>query len=176
MTLEWYRTTTEENATDYLEKAADFCQRSDQQHKWKWVALSLHGALYGFAICALVGTDPDRVVTYSKKKGKLVRRLISFPVALERCQGKSYMHQYVDSKVLKLSKDEKWAIEKLTDTLRNNFTHFTPKFHSIEVSGMPQIVGHVSRVINFLAFESGNLRLLSGSLKGRIRKALAKLE
>lgn len=176
MTPEWYRTSTEENATDYLEKAADFCQRSDQQHKWKWVALSLHGALYGFAICAITGTDPDRAARYAKKKGRKVRKLISFPEALRRCQDSHYMKQYVDSQVLELSENEKWAIEKLTDTLRNNFTHFTPKFQSIEVSGMPQIVGHVSRVINFLAFESGNLRLLSGSLKGRIRKALAKLE
>jgi hypothetical protein len=86
------------------------------------------------------------------------------------------MHQYVHSKVLKLRKDEEWAIEKISQTLRNSFEHYLPKFWSIEVSGMPRIIKDVSRVIRFLALESGNLVLLREEEQNRIEKALAILE
>jgi len=86
------------------------------------------------------------------------------------------MHQNVQSKVLQLSEDEKWAIEKISRTLRNNFEHYLPRLWSIEVSGMPLIVRHVSRVIRFLALESGNFRLAGETELNRIRKALAVLE
>ena len=171
----WLRVTTEENAIDFLEKAAEFFQGADD-FKWKWVSISLHAALYAFAICAIRGTDPDRVAIYGEQKGKQVRRLIGFPEALSRCQQKAHMHQYVHSKVLNLSKEEKWAIEKISQTLRNSFMHYVPKFWSVEVSGMPCIVGHVCRVIGFLALESGNLPLLGDSGENRIRRALAILQ
>jgi hypothetical protein len=171
----WLRVTTEGNAIDFLEKAAEFVGRSDD-YKWKWVSISLHAALYAFAICAIRGTGPDRVAVYRKEKGKQVRRLIGFPEALKRCQQEEYMHQYVHSKVLKLRKDEEWAIQKISETLRNSFQHYLPKFWSIEVSGMPRIVKDVSRVIRFLALESGNLPLLEESGENRIRRALAILQ
>lgn len=175
MAEKWLRVTTEENAIDFLEKAAESIERADE-YKVKWVSICLHAALYAFAICALQGTDPDRVAHYSKEKGKPVRKLIGFPKALRRCQKEECMHLYVQSKVLKLSDDEKRAIEKISRTLRNSFEHYLPMFWSIEVSGMPGIVRHVSRVIRFLALESGNLVLLSGDQKKRIEKALATLE
>lgn len=174
MTEKWLRVTTEENAIDFPEKAAEFIERTDE-YKWDWVSISLHATLYAFAICVLRGTDPDRVATYGKK-GKSTRGLIGFPKALERCQHEEYMHQYVQSKVLKLSEDEKWAIEKISRTLRNNDEHYLPRLWSIEVSGMPLIVRHVSRVIRFLALESGNFRLAGETELNRIRKALAVLE
>jgi len=175
VTGRWLRVTTEENAIDFLEKAAEFVGRSDD-YKWKWVSISLHAALYAFAICAIRGTDPDRVAVYGKEKGKQVRRLIGFPQAIKRCQQEAHMHQYVHSKVLKLRKDEEWAIEKISQTLRNSFEHYLPKFWSIEVSGMPRIIKDVSRVIRFLALESGNLVLLREEEQNRIEKALAILE
>jgi hypothetical protein len=63
MTEEYVRFSEESNALDYLEKTVEFIRRVDTNPTdWKWVTLSLHGALYGFMICALKGTDPDRVV------------------------------------------------------------------------------------------------------------------
>ena len=170
----WLRITTEQNAIDFLEKAAEYTERADD-YKWKWVSICLHAALYGFAICALRGTDPDRVATCGKK-GKSRRRLIEFPEALKRCQQDVYMHQYVHSRALELTGDEKWAIEKISRTLRNNFEHYLPKLWSIEVSGMPLIVRHLSRVIRFLALESGNFRPGSRAEQNRITEALAVLE
>lgn len=170
----WLRITTEENAIDYLEKAADFIECSDR-FKWKWVAISLHAALYAFAICALYGTNPDCVLS-ERNKRSMGRSLISFREALRRCQQSTHMLFWVQSKVLTLNSNEKWAIDKLSQTLRNNFEHYQPKFWSIEVSGMPLIVKHVCRVIRFLALESGNLRAVPVTEQRRMKSALAILE
>jgi len=170
----WLRITTEENAIDYLEKAADFIQGSDK-FRWKWVAISLHAALYAFAICALYGTNPDCVLS-ERKKRTMGRNLISFKEALGRCQQSSHMLFWVQSKVLTLSSDEIWAIDKLSQTLRNNFEHYQPKSWSIEVSGMPLIVKHVCRVIRFLVLESGNLRAVPLTEQRRMKRAFAILE
>ena len=166
----WLEMTIEENAIDYLEKSADFIQREDP-YKWKWVSISLHAALYAFAICALRGTDPDRV-TIGRKK----RKLIDFPEARERCQRDEYMLLYADSKTLVLSKDEEEAIEKISQALRNNFIHFSPMLWFIETSGMPLIVRHCCRVVRFLVFESGNVRLNGDEKRIRIQSALSILE
>ncbi|HWR90533.1 MAG TPA: hypothetical protein VN260_09745, partial [Dissulfurispiraceae bacterium] len=76
------RLTEETNALDYLEKAASFIRETEQNGlAWKWVVLALHGALYGFAICASQGTNYENV-TKVTKKGE--RKLISFDKALQR--------------------------------------------------------------------------------------------
>jgi hypothetical protein len=65
------------NALDYLEKA--YAALQGVQHRpeeWKWVVIGLHGALYGFAICALQGSNWEMVTEGQKK------RLIAFDEAL----------------------------------------------------------------------------------------------
>ncbi len=77
--LKWLRFTEETNALDYLEKAYFFIQETENNHTaWKWVILSLHGALYGFAICALKGTNPERVTDF-KRKNKRTHKLSNLP-------------------------------------------------------------------------------------------------
>ncbi len=144
------------NAIDFLEATAHFLETIPDETKWKWVSISLHGALYGFAICALQGTNPERV-TCKDEKGKIW--LISLPKALRRCQNQRWMGLYTNSKALTLSDDEKWAVENLRTTLRNNFAHFQPRSWSVEITPMPDIVNHVLRVVEFLALESGNTML-----------------
>ena len=160
----WWRINEEENAVDYLEWAARFVV-SDNPNRWKWVVIALHGALYGFAVCAIQGTDPDRVKT---KDGKL----ISLQEALRRCQNSEYMLQFDQSKVLCLTDEEKDAIHRLSQNFRNRFVHFRPKLWFIEISGMPHIVSRVARVVHFLALESGNV-WLTPEQRGRVGAALA---
>lgn len=78
---EFFRIDETENAVDYLEKAGAF-HASRDPNRWKWLVISLHGALYGFAICAIQGTDPSRVTEVTKRGEKL----ISLDEALKRCQ------------------------------------------------------------------------------------------
>jgi hypothetical protein len=160
----WYRTDEKENAIDFLEVAAGFYTGS-HRHKWKWVTITLHGALYGAAILAIVGTDYDRVCNGKK--------LISMWEALRRCKNGAYMLQYAGSKRLVMSDGERSSIDKLSDAFRNNFEHFIPKLWSIEVALFPGIVKDVSRTIRFLLFDSGNVRLTPSQRKravGALRK------
>jgi hypothetical protein len=48
------------NAANYLESAAQFLQRDDD-FKWKWVAIAIFHALYGFSIVALEDGYPERI-------------------------------------------------------------------------------------------------------------------
>ena len=87
----WLRLSEETNALDYLEKAARFIRETEQNRlAWKWVVLALHGALYGFAICACQGTNYENV-TVRTKSGEL--KLIPFGKALDRCQDPE-LHEY----------------------------------------------------------------------------------
>ncbi len=74
---EKYLSLTEEtNALDYLEHAyQSVIETEKKKMAWKWVIIALHGALYGFAICALKGTNWERV-TFRTKNG--IIKLISF--------------------------------------------------------------------------------------------------
>lgn len=147
----WLHLDETENAIDFLEATARFLETIPDETKWKWVSISLHSALYGFATCAIQGTCPNRVTKNDK--------LISIQEALKRCQKQRWMGQYTNSKVLTLSDDKNWAIENLRATLRNNFAHFKPRSWSLEITPMPDIISHVLRVIEFLALESGNTML-----------------
>ena len=147
------------NALDYLEKAYDYIQQTGSDPMaWKWVVIALHGALYGFAICALQGANPDRV-TFKTKKG--AAKLISFDEALARSQDPGWMGIFVISKPLRLNSEQKDSIRRLKKTLRNNFEHYIPKHEALDLLGMPQITKDVLDVIGFLTFDTGNCDLTS---------------
>jgi len=148
----------ESNALDYLEKAYHFIQKVDRNpNDWKWVIIALHGALYGFAVCACRGTDPHNVTFKSKNSEKL----ISFDEALQTCQDPKIMKMTTLSKHLELSSKQKESIDILKKTIRNNFEHFIPKTWYIEIHGFPQIAIDVLDVIRFLALEAHNYSHLS---------------
>ena len=164
----WLHLDETDNAIDFLEATARFLETIPDETKWKWVSISLHGALYGFAICAIQGTSPKRVT----KKGDIW--LIPMREALKRCQSQRWMGQYTNSKVLSLSDDEKCATEKLRQDLRNNFAHFKPGSWSLEITPMPDIISHVLRVIEFLVLESGNI-MLDGEQVNRVKHAAKRI-
>lgn len=163
----WLETSEENNALDYLDKAYKYIQLAQSDvSEWKWVVLSLHGALYGFAICALQGTNYERVIRYTKKG---MQRLIGFSEAINRCQDSEYMQMYVFSKELRLTESQKVSVRKLNDLLRNNFQHYIPKTWCIEVHGMPAIALDVLTAIRFLALETGNWVDLTPTQKRRVK-------
>ena len=150
------------NSTDYLRQAVRFLDEVDNDPMmWKWVVIALHGALYGFAICACKGTNPERVTLKPKKEKASKKqnrpRLITFDQALERCQDPNVMGLYCDSKPLVLDTNQEKAMDMLKQVLRNEFEHFIPKVWSIELLGMPAIAYHVLIVIRFLALDTGNV-------------------
>jgi len=156
----------ESNALDYLAKACNFIEASEGDPvAWKWVVIGLHGALYGFAVCALKGTDANSVVTHTKKGD----RLISFGEALKRCQDPEEMCMTVMARALELSAPQRTSIDLLRNLLRNNFEHFVPRGWSIEIHGMPQIAMDVLDAIQFLALDSGTYVSLDDEQQEMIR-------
>ena len=151
------------NAIDYLEKALSFIKETEHDlMAWKWVVISLHNALYAFAICACAGSNPYLVAPISKSgKNAGKQQLISFGKALEYCQNPSLMEMYTFSKYLKLTDSQKEAINWLKDEFRDNFEHFSPKGWSIELHGMPQVIIDILDIIRFLALETRNIHLNS---------------
>jgi len=148
----YLRITEETNALDYLIRAGDFIKETENNKlAWKWVILSLHGAIYGFAICASQGTNYESV-TYKTKKG--FQKLISFDEALKRCQDKTKMKMLIHSQYLILTDSQKQSINFAKKELRNKFEHYIPSGWSIEIHGLPEIAIDLLDVIRFLAIET----------------------
>jgi hypothetical protein len=163
----WLRLTEETNALDYLEKAVRFIHETEENRlAWKWVVLALHGALYGFAICACQGTNYENV-TIRNRRGEL--RLISFGKALERCQDPRFMRMLIGSQPLTLSDSQKESIRQLKNELRNKMEHYVPSGWSIEIHGMPQIAIDFLDIIRFLAVDTRTYIHLNKAQKKRIR-------
>jgi hypothetical protein len=99
------------------------------------------------------------------------QNLISPREALIRCQSDAYMLQYVHSTRLQSSDEEKEAVAKLLIWIRDNLLHFRPNLWSIEIAWLAYILRHSTRVIRFLALESGNLRL-DGAQRRRVARGL----
>jgi hypothetical protein len=148
----WLRLSEETNALDYLEQAYYYIRQVNANVvAWKWVILALHGALYGFAVCACRGTNPNNV-TFKTKKSKV--KLISFDEVLKRCQDPNRMSMPGTGKCLQLTDRQKESIRRLRKQFRNNFEHYIPMGWSIELHGMPGIAIDVLKVIRFLALEA----------------------
>jgi hypothetical protein len=138
----------QKNAIDYLKKASWFIDQANQDTmSWKWVVISLHGALYGFAICACKGTNPENVI-----KGN--SHLIGFWDALRKCQDPEWMSMLTTSKPLTLSNSQMESIEILKNIIRNNVEHFQPRSWSLELHGICQVTIDALEVIRFLALKT----------------------
>lgn len=157
----------EANALDYLDKACSSVAEAEVNPlAWKWVVLALHGALYGFAICACKGTDPNNVIRRTKKGKEL---LISFDEALRLCQDPKWIGMTVTAKPLVLTESQQCSIDLLKNLLRNNFEHYIPRSWAIEVHGMPTIVMDVLDAIQFLALDTGTYVSLEEEQQEKIR-------
>lgn len=166
----WIRFTEKTNAFDYLEGAGEYIQEVEvNPESWKWVILGLHGALYGFAICACKGTN-DSSVRIVTKKG--VAMLISFDKALKRCKDENLMRMTIRSKHLVLSKSQDDSIKMLKREFRNEFEHFQPKAWSIEIHGFYQMAIDVLDVIRFLVLDTGNYVHLSYSEERKLKSII----
>lgn len=143
---------TELNALDYLRKVYYFLQKIDDSINWKWVVISLHGALYNLAISALKGTS-HKNVTIKNKNDSI--KLITISEAIKRCQNANCMKIAGNQNVLRLSLEQKESIKILNQELRNNIEHFIPNGTTIILSDFPDIVQNVLDVIEWFTNNTG---------------------
>lgn len=159
---QWLRLSEVSNAADYLYRAVRFIRETpDDVSAWKWVIISLHGSLYGFAVSASSGTDYTSILT---KKGKL----LGFWDVLKMCCNPNHMKMLIHSQHLVLTPEQEESIKVLTNTFRNRFLHFTPTSWSIEIHGFPKMAIDVLEVIHFLARKTNTYIILSEDEEMRI--------
>jgi hypothetical protein len=193
------RTNEVENAIEYLEKAAYHYNDREDNYWFKWLMISLHGALYGFGVCAVKGTSSERVLKFRKSKFEEEKKetveyfkSLGFDVAraellddtvwynlsqllgiweiLKKCQNEPYMKQSSNSKVLKITELQQEAINKMIN-YRNDFAHFKPKA-SVIMESEEWIIKEVVDVIKFLALESNNVNYRNRDNKEKVIKIL----
>ena len=82
---------------------------------------------------------------------------------------------YDISRPFKPSGTQERSIGQL-NRLRNEFIHFVPKGWSLEVSGLPQIVGDCLNAISFLVFECGNVIWHETALETQTRVLIEKMK
>ncbi|HEY7874050.1 MAG TPA: hypothetical protein VIG64_02900 [Actinomycetota bacterium] len=150
---ESFELSEESNALDYLEKTLSFLRQVEEHDlvAWKWVMISIHGAIYGFGVAAARGTNWD-AVTYVRNDQS--RALKGFDEILKLCENPTHMRMLVDSKPLQLTAEQRKSIEYLKDQLRNEFQHFLPRHWVLFVEGLPRITYRALEVVHYLALET----------------------
>lgn len=166
----WIRFDEQTNALDYLEKCFSFLKTVEHEpQNWKWVIITLHSALYGFAISACKGMNSDSVISRTKSGHE---RLIDFDVALKRCQDPTWMRVNINYVEFKFSHNQLNSIRKLHKALRNNFEHFTPKSWSIELHYLPDMVYDCFEVVRLLIIYSDVSWRLRGTKLNKVKSII----
>jgi hypothetical protein len=169
---QWLQLDELTNAIDNLEMCGYFLRKLPDPIRWKWAILAVHQAIYGFAICAVKGSQDTSVLkTQSKSKEP---HLISIWDALERAEDTRYL--WPGASPLKLTSGERKTLKKLFAEFRNGFEHFQPAAWSIEVSGMPRLLRHALGVLRRLAREQGSVRYYETADEERTDAALKLLD
>ncbi len=166
----WMRYDERTNALDYLEKCYNFIKTVEKERQnWKWVIITLHSAIYGFAISACRGTNYQSVIIKTPKGHEI---LIDFDEAMKRCQDTRWMMVNTDYKLFKLSPQQKESLRSLHKVFRNNFEHFTPKSWSIEIHDMPIMILDCLEILKYLVINSDVAWRLKSSGLRRVKSIL----
>jgi hypothetical protein len=196
------RTDELENAIDYLEKATFHFNNKEDAYWFKWLMISLHGALYGFGVCAVKGISPERVLKLKFKKSKFEQKKKEMVEFYKNELGFKIEGAVLDSTIeynlsqllgiwdiLELCQDESYMMQRLDSKIlkiterqkeaitkmtdyRNDFAHFKPKGLSVITEGADWIIKEVVDVIKFLALESNNVTYFDRSNIDRVEQLL----
>lgn len=177
----YFRTDEYEEAVTALESVAEWSNRvGDQITYWRWVVLALHNAVQGFMVLALRGSDGLRPLrddvaeawlkAYREGGEYPIEKLDSFLNLYKKIKT-DLMIFFVHSRKFKPTGPQTQSIKQL-NSLRNQFIHFLPRSWLIEVSGLPQICLDCIKIIEFLAWECGNIYWNDQVMKTRTETAL----
>ena len=103
--------------------------------------------------------------------------MIGFWTALARVQDSFFwMNRMMTTKALSLTDDELRDIVWLTNEVRNDLTHFIPKYYTIDVPSIRSTGLTAVRAIEFLATRSYAVHLRSEEKRRRLSTALETLK
>ncbi|MED4229486.1 hypothetical protein [Neobacillus cucumis] len=193
------RTDELENAIDFLEKAAYHYNNKEDKYWFKWLMISLHGALYGFGVCAVKGTYTERVLEmklgrkrFEQKRKETIEHFKKLGYEIEDESILDDIIEYNASDLLAIKKildccqSETYMMQrsdskilKITDIqdeaidkmifYRNDFIHFKPRGLTVITEGSDWIVKAVVDVIRFLALESNNVNYFEEKNREKVK-------
>jgi hypothetical protein len=159
---------------------------------WKWVIIAAHSALQGAMVCHLSGTAQLGCLSSKRATAWLAwwRDETKSASKADR-EPKNYMAQpddlferlYTSRKrieqgcggILEISVSQKASFKTL-NAFRNKFIHFTPTIWSIELSGLPQIIGDIFSVIAQIASDDWPFRHLETQNRDELSVLLARIK
>jgi hypothetical protein len=136
---------------------------------WKWIIVGAHDALQGAIVCAIADTTGTNVLS----KTSACKMWAWLQDTSEPYPGE-YMADFgtLLSRIgFDLLPPEEKAIRRL-HSLRNGFMHFTPKSWSIELAGLPKIIGAVVDVVEKLMTNDRLLCRLTGNRQRSLKSAI----
>jgi hypothetical protein len=166
----WLRLDERSNALDNLHMCDHVLGALPDPIRWKWAVIALHQALYGFALAAVQGTD---ALSVRRDPNNPDSQVISIWEALRRTKNPAYL--WPGGAPLVLTPQEERSVNRLVSEFRNGFEHFAPAGWSIEVSGMPELLGHVLRVIEGVAIRTRSVRYWDEAEERNVRDAIAQV-
>jgi len=178
----WLRTDEYEETKTSLEMVCEQLPKVvDELHKWKWVIISLHNAMQGCMVLALRGGDSLDVMNKEDKEKWLAYRLKSAPFPIvsldkflslyKKIKKVKFMKRYTQSQRFKPKGTQTDSV-KMLNRLRNQFIHYFPMNLSLEVSGLLAMVQDCIDIIDFLAFECGNILWHDESVETNVRSII----
>jgi hypothetical protein len=139
---------------------------------WKWLIIGAHDAVQAAIICAIADSTGTNVL--SKKSARAV--LDWLEDSSKKYPGK-FMADFrtlLKRARIKFSTQERKDIRKLHG-FRNEFVHFTPKSWSVELLGLPRIVGAALRLVERLMERDQPTVRMSGNRKRRLEQNLRQI-
>ena len=134
-------------------------------YRWKWAIIATHKALQDFMVIALRQGNvllalKDNIAAEClrahKEGGKQpIEKLDNFLNLYKKVKSERMLCQG-HGKRFKADPEHNWAVKKLNE-LRNEFLHFVPKGWSLELIILPKICLNCLEIIEFLAWQSGNV-------------------
>ncbi|MFD4819529.1 hypothetical protein [Peribacillus butanolivorans] len=197
-----YTTNELENAIDYLEKAVFYFDNHEDKHRFKWLMITLHGALYSFGICNIKSTNSTRrVYKYIEKKEleEIVERVkkkhSKMVIGDQSYEAFVQYGTFVYGKVLDIKtvlgrcKSLKYMTQNTESKIlktnqlqqiaidkliryRNDFAHFKPMGYAITGNYDIDIIKPVIEVVTQLALETNNVSYFEEESRKRVEDAL----
>lgn len=182
--LTYLRTNEHEEAVRSLEWAEVQARGlSADAYLWKWVLVSLHNATQGFMVLALWNGNGLLALRPRIAEKWLKAYAGGGPFPAEKLD--EFLNLYAKVKDANNfhtagagpfvpSETSDQSLE-LLNTVRNMFTHFTPKGWSLQLAGLPQIGVDALGLIHFLGWESTAITWYRRAHQVRARRALRRL-
>jgi hypothetical protein len=143
--------------------------------QWKWTILAAHSGLQGALICALQDSTRTNILN-NRSAGETL-------AWLEKAEGDQPMQFLLECPELLRKYRKKYPctemtaqklkdLKRLHKDFRNAFTHFVPRGWSIEIAGLPRIVGAALDVIEAAMQQHQVAVHLNGNMTRRLAKNL----